>query len=814
MARIDPLAAEALHRPCDPALLPFETTAELDDLNEVPGQDRAVEAIHFSVEVELAGYNLFVLGPSGTGRHHVVREFLEQHARNRPVPPDICYVNNFDDPRKPVALSPPAGLGAALKDDVAQFVQDAQAAIPAAFQSDDFRTRKESIEEEFRERQEAAFNDIQKRARDKDIGILQTPTGIAIAPLKDGEAIGPDQFKELPEDERKRIEEVSEAFTRELRKAMRAGPRRARELREKIRALEREVTTLAVHDLIEALNEKYADLGDVVSHLERVEADVVENASLFLDEGGEAPPPIKALLGGGAGERQDRAAAVRQRYAVNLIVDHGQAEGAPVVFEDQPTFAYLVGQIEHQAQFGTLVTDFTLIKAGALHRANGGYLVVDAREALMQPYAWDALKRALKSGEIRIRSLGESLSLISTASLEPESVPLTVKIVLIGERLLYYLLQAYDPDFRELFKIAADFEDRVSRSDEHVLRFARLIATLARRDDLRPLDRAAVGRVIEHSGRLAGDTEQLTGEVREVADVVREANTFAARADRPVIGAAEIAQAIDARIRRASRIRDRLQEEILRGTLMIDTDGARAGQINGLAVWQTGELAFAHPVRITARVSLGGGDVVDIEREVELGGPIHSKGVLILSSFLGARYVTDQPLSLTASLVFEQSYGGVEGDSASAAELCALLSALADAPISQALAITGSVNQHGEIQAIGGVNEKIEGFFDICRERGLSGEQGVVIPAANVQHLMLRQDVVEAAAAGRFAIYGVSTIDQCLELLTGEPAGACDESGEFPQGSLNARVRERLTGFAASRQAFSASDHGEGEAES
>jgi lon-related putative ATP-dependent protease len=814
MARIDPLAAEALHRSCDPALLPFDTTAELDDLEEIPGQERAVEAIHFSTEVELAGYNLFVLGPSGSGRHHAVREFLKQHARNRPVPPDICYVNNFEDPRKPVALSPPAGLGAALKEDIAQFVQDAQAAIPAAFQSDDFRTRKESIEEEFRERQEAAFNDIQKRARDKDIGILQTPTGIAIAPLKDGEAIGPDEFKKLPEDERKRIEEVSEAFTRELRKAMRAGPRRARELREKIRALEREVTTLAVHDLIEALTAKYADQGDIVTHLERVEADVVENASLFLDEGGDPPPSIKALFGGGAGERQDRAAAVRQRYAVNLIVDHDNAEGAPVVFENQPTFAYLVGQIEHQAQFGTLVTDFTLIKAGALHRANGGYLVVDAREVLTQPYAWDALKRALKSGEIRIRSLGESLSLISTASLEPESVPLDVKTVLIGERMLYYLLQAYDPDFQELFKIAADFEDRVSRSDDHVLRFARLIATLARRDELRPLDRAAIARVIEHSSRLAGDTERLTGEVRQVADLVREANTFAARADRPVIGAAEIGRAIDARIRRASRIRDRLQEEILRGTLMIDTDGARAGQINGLAVWQTGELAFAHPVRITARVSLGGGDVVDIEREVELGGPIHSKGVLILSSFLGARYVTDQPLSLTASLVFEQSYGGVEGDSASAAELCALLSALADAPINQALAITGSVNQHGEIQAIGGVNEKIEGFFDICRERGLTGGQGVLIPAANVQHLMLRQDVVEAAAAGQFAIYGVADVDECLELLTGQPAGAPDESGEFPADSINARVRERLTGFATSRQAFGASGHGEGEAES
>jgi lon-related putative ATP-dependent protease len=807
MESIKPLPAEALYRPCDPGLLDFTTTAELELLEEIPGQDRAVEAIRFSTEIDLQGYNLFVLGPPGSGRHGFVRQFLDGRARERPVPPDLCYVNNFEDARKPEALLVPAGSGATLRAEIQQFVQDAQAAIPAAFQSEEFRTRKETIEEESRERQEAEFNEIQARAKTKNIGILQTPTGIALAPLKDGEAIGPEEFKKLPEDERRQIEEDSEALTKELRRAMQTAPLRAKELRDRIRALEREVTSLAVRGLIDELRKKYAALPDVLAYLDRLEADVVENAALFLDSE-EIPPPLRPLLAAARPERPNRAAAVQQRYAVNLLVDHGGAVGAPVVFEDQPTFAYLLGQIEHQAQFGTLITDFTLIKAGALHRANGGYLVLDAREVLIQPFAWDALKRALKSREIRIRTLGESLSLISTASLEPEPVPADVKVVLIGERRLYYLLQALDPDFSELFKIAADFDDRMTRSDELVRQLARVLGTIARREELRPLDAAGVARVVEYSARLAGDAERLSGAIEQVTDVVREADTWAARAGRPVICGEEVQQAIDARIRRASRVRDHLREEILRGTLMIDTDGAREGQINGLAVWQVGDVAFAHPTRITARVTIGSGEVVDIEREVELGGPIHSKGVLILSGFLRARYVTDYPLSLSASLVFEQSYGGVEGDSASAAELCALLSALAQTPLRQDFAVTGSVNQHGEVQAIGGVNEKIEGFFDICLGRGLTGKQGVLIPSANAKHLMLRKDVVEAAAAGRFAIHAVSSVDECLELLTGLPAGAAGDDGEFPADSFNARVRARLLEFASRRQAFSGDAHG------
>jgi len=491
-----------------------------------------------------------------------------------------------------------------------------------------------------------------------------------------------------------------------------------------------------------------------------------------------------------------------QRYAINVIVDHSGAQGAPVVFEDHPTFPYLIGRIEHVAEMGTLVTNFNLIRAGALHRANGGYLVLDAGKLLVQPFAWEGLKRALKSGEIRIKSLGEALSLVSTVSLEPQPMPFEVKIILLGDRMLYYLLQAYDPEFLDLFKVAADFEDQFDRDDEKSLQFIRHLATLIRKENLRPLDRAAAARVVEASARHAGDAGKLSAEIRYAADIVRESDFYAGRNGKDVIGQSEIQQAIDTRIRRASRIRDRLQEEILRDTILIDTDGECIGQVNGLAAARIGESSFAHPCRITARVALGSGEVVDIEREVELGGPIHSKGVLILSGFLASHYLIDSPLSLFASLVFEQSYGGIEGDSASAAELCALLSALAEIPIKQGLAITGSVNQRGQIQAIGAVNDKIEGFFDICKKRGLKGHQGVLIPVSNTRHLMLRHDVIEAVAQNRFQIYAVETINQCIARLSGVFAGERDEQGGFPDGSVNQRVRARLKDFAEKRQNF------------
>jgi lon-related putative ATP-dependent protease len=799
-----PLSPEELYRRCDPGLFDFETTKDLAHLAETLGQDRAVEAIHFSIGMASEGYNLFVLGPPGSGKHSVVRGILEEQAAGRPVPDDWCYVNNFGNPKNPKTLRLPAGRGRQLRQDIAQLIEEAYSAIPAAFESEDYRNRQQAIEEELKEFQEKAFEEVQQHARERGIGIIQTPTGIAFAPLHNDKAISPKEYEKLPKDEQEKLARVTDEVSKELQRVMQSIPQEARRMRAKVRELDREVSMYAVGGLISQLIDTYADLPRVVEHLKEMQADIVDNVEVFqrsTEPHGSGP---RALLAARLQGMESDGSPAMRRYAVNLLVDHTGDRGAPVVFEDHPTFPYLIGQIEHMSELGTLVTNYHLIRAGALHRANGGYLVVDAVKLLVQPFAWEGLKRALKSREIRIKSLGEALSLVSTVSLEPAPIPLNLRVVLLGDRLLYYLLQAYDPEFLDLFKVAADFEDEIDRTPENSRQFARLLATLGAREKLKPLDGSAVARLLEECARHAGDAEKISAQIRHAADIMRESDYCAGRNGHAVIGAADVQQAIDARIRRDSRIRDRLQEEILRATILIDTAGGKIGQVNGLAVAQLGAFAFAHPSRITARVAQGSGEVIDIEREVELGGPIHSKGVLILTAFLASHFVTDRPLSLHASLVFEQTYGGVEGDSASAGELCALLSALARVPIDQGMAITGSVNQHGEIQAIGGVNEKIEGFFDICARRGLTGTQGVLIPSANVKHLMLRGDVVEAVAKGRFHVYPMDSINRCLGLLTGGEAGERGADGEFPEGSINQRVRARLLEFAETRRAFAA----------
>jgi len=791
------LPAQALYRRCDPGQLTFETTESLELFSEIPGQDRAVEAIHFATEIDVDGYNVFVLGPPGAGRHTFVRQFLEKKAAGRAVPSDWCYVYNFDDPRQPKALRLPPRVSKELRLDVENAIQDAQTAIPAAFESEDFQLQHETIAEEFKERQEKAFKAIEQAAHERGISVIQTPTGIAFIPMHGDEVIESEVFDTLPEEQQKKIHADINELTEQLQHMMRSAPKRAREMRQKFRQLEHDVAGLAMTGLIDELKQKYQHIHTVVEHLERMQADIVDNVGLFLNpaDGPGLPAQMKEML-------RSRESAAMRRYAINILVDRSECEGAPVVFEDKPSFAELIGKIEHEAEFGTLVTNFSLIRAGALHRANGGYLVLDVVKVLSYPLAWEGLKRAIKSRELRVRSLGDDIGLVSTVSLEPQPIPLDLKIILIGERIHYYLLDRYDPEFSELFKIAADFEDHIGRSDENVGHLARLLATVVRQENLRHLDRAGVARLMEESARHAGDSEWLSADIRQATDILREAHYWASHNGRELIGSEEVQQAIDSRIRRASRYRDQMRDQILRETLVIETSGARVGQVNGLAVMQLGGFAFARPQRITATVSLGSGKVIDIEREVELGGPLHSKGVLILAGFLSSHYVTDQPLSMSASLVFEQSYGGVEGDSASAGELCVLASALAEIPIKQSLAVTGSVDQHGRIQAIGGVNEKIEGFFDICSKRKLSGNQGVLIPLANVRHLMLRRDVVEAVEAGQFHVYAVDHIDRCLELLTGLPAGERDENGEFPEGSMNQKIRARLLDFAAKLQAF------------
>lgn len=801
---VNELLPEALCRRRDPTKFDFQTTAEVEDLTEMVGQPRAIAALEFGMGIRPDGYNIFAHGAPGTGKQTLVLGSLRRHAATRPVPPDLCYVHNFDDPRKPRLLELPAGTGAALSRDVEHLAEDVRTAIASAVESEEYQQRRQAIENEVKQQPQKALEELAERATAAGLAVVHTPTGLVVVAKRDGEILTEVAFQGLPEEERRQLQAKTDAFQAEVEKTIRQLPKWLRERRDRLRAISSEVTGRAVEHLMDEMRGKYASVPRVLEHLTRVQRDVIERAHELL----EHEPPLPEALVEGFPRTFARPSPLR-RYRVNVIVDNGAEKGAPVVFEDNPTYDNLTGRIEHTAQFGALVTDFTLIKGGALHRANGGYLLLEAHKLFRAPYAWDALKRALQSRRVRIESLGQALSLVSTVSLEPEPAPLNAQVVLLGEPLLYYLLCALDPDFAELFKVTADFDDQIDATDANLRRYAQLVATVARRERLKPFDRAGVARVLEQSARLAGHQEKLSARIALVADLLREADYWAGRAGAEVVTAAHVQRAIDAQIHRADRLRERVHEEIARRTIIIDTDGAKIGQVNGLALSLLGTFAFGRPTRITARVRMGRGDVVDIEREVELGGPVHSKGVLILAAYLGARYVPNRPLALSASLVFEQSYAAVEGDSASAAELFALLSAIAEVPIKQSLAVTGSVNQHGEIQFVGNINEKIEGFFDVCRARGLTGNQGVIIPAGNVQHLMLRHDVVDSVAAGTFHIYPIGIVDDGLELLTGLPAGERElVAGPYPEGSFNRLVEDRLLELAATLQALGAATAG------
>jgi predicted ATP-dependent protease len=777
-----PLDPQLLHHRCAPEQFKFETTAELEDLTEIIGQVRAMDALRFGAGIRHEGYNLFVLGPAGIGKRSAVRQFLEKKASKEHEPDDWCYINNFAQPHKPRALKLPFGRGEELRRSMEELVNYLRSAIPALFDSDEYRTRVGAIQEEFQKQQEQVVKELSADAEKQEIALLRTSEGFAFAPTRNNEVIAPEEYEKLPKEEKERIEAAIAGLQERLERVLAHMPQWRRERSERIKQFNREIALSAVGHMIDELRASYTGLPEVLNYLNAVQEDMVEHVDDFRKK--EESMNISGMT--------FTAHPTFHNYVVNALVSNGKKPEAPIVSEENPTYSNLVGRVEHVAQLGALVTDFTLIKPGALHRANGGYLLLDIRKVLVQPFAWEGLKRALQSREIRIESLGQMYSLISTVSLEPEPIPLKVKIVLFGDRLLYYLLQEYDPEFSELFKVAADFEEHIDRNADTLLMYARLISTLTRKESLLPFHRDAVARVIEHSARLADDSEKLSIHMHSVADLLCEADYWAHEAGREVVAANDVQQAINAQIHRQDRVRGRLHEAILRGVLMIDTQGAVVGQVNGLSVIVLGDFAFAQPTRITATSRFGEGQLVNIEREVKLSGAIHSKGVLILSAFLAARYARNQPLALSASLAFEQSYGMVEGDSASMAELCALLSNLANVPIKQSLAVTGSVNQLGQAQAIGAVNEKIEGFFDICAARGLTGEQGVIIPAANVKHLMLRQDVVDAATAGQFQVYVVENVDQAIAIVTGLPAGEAAASGEFPEGSINHKVAARL----------------------
>jgi lon-related putative ATP-dependent protease len=782
-----------LFRRADLSTLAFNTTRELTPAPMLAGQRRAEEAIRLGAGLAARGFNIFATGQTKARISSSLRKMLET------VPPpgkplrDWVYVNNFAVSHRPTAIGLPAGRAAMLQQTMRKMIEDLRVTLPALFESDDYQRRRAAIDETLRANTQKVFQALGEKATSRGLAVIRTPMGFTVAAMDKGEIIEAEAFSKWPEAQKKAAQEGIAEIEREMEESLRSIPKLEKERRDAIDALSQETARFAINQEIDELRASFAELPEILDHIEAVRNDVLQHVQLFLGQPeGESATRLDAMPLGHPFER----------YDVNVLVSNDPNDHSPVIEELNPTLGNLLGRVEHMSFQGALVTNFRMIKAGSLHRANGGTIVIDARSLFTEPYAWSALKRVLVRQEILIEDLAHIVGLMSTATLEPSPIPLNVKVILFGERLIYYLLAVLDPEFQQHFKILADFEDELERSAEGEALLARLIGGMASEAGLRALDRSGVEAVIERAARLTDDARKLSLMIEDIHDLVIEADHWAGAAGRHVITRTDIEQALRAQRQRASRLEERSREMILREISLIATEGSEVGQINGLSVITLAGHAFGRPSRITARVGPGSGKIVDIEREVELGGPIHSKGVLILSGFIAGRFALDNPMSLQASLVFEQSYGGVEGDSASVAELCALLSALANLPLRQNLAVTGSVNQRGEVQAIGGVNEKIEGFFDICIARGLSRGHGVLIPAANIQHLMLRQDVVQACRDGNFNVYAVRTIDEAIALLTGRPAGSRGQDGRYAESSVNHAVEACLARFAAARKAL------------
>ncbi len=776
---IIPLPVSQLRRVCDPNALTFNTTVELPPVSEIIGQPRGTRAIEFGIDIDSPGYNIFVLGEEGTGRTTAIGRFLRERAARRPTPQDWMYVNNFAEPHKPRALNLPAGMGAALRNDMAVLVKDLQRSLPQAFEQEPYLEARAQIRANQETRRDALYESLQAKAAAANLTIMRTPSGFVIAPVRDGKPIPPEAFDTLPEAEREKFETARREIEGELEEALRAGRALEKSTKESQRALDQKVAASVVDHRIDESKAKYAAYEETVFYLDEVRRDIVEHVEDFLPSEGE-PSPADS----------DPALKFR-KYAVNLVVDHSRTQGAPVVVELNPTYGKLLGRIEHESRFGNLVTDFTLIKTGALHAANGGYLVLRAHDVFFEPLAWDALKRSLLSGYVRTEDITTRVGYATTKSLDPEPIPLDLKVVLVGPPNAYYDLFGFDDGFSSLFKVKADFASDMPRTPDNEQLYAMFVAARCAEEKLRPFERGAVAKVIEFGSRAEEDQQKLSVRFGEVTDLLREVNYWAGKAGRDVVTADDVRKALDEKIYRANKAEETLRERILEGSVFIDTGGEVAGQVNGLSVSNPGDYAFALPSRITARTFVGHGGISHLDRDTSMAGPIHNKGLLTLSSFFNATYAVHRSVSFSAQITFEQNYGNIEGDSASAAELCALLSSLSGYPIKQSLAITGSINQKGDIQPIGAVNEKIEGFFAVCEARGLTGEQGVIIPARNVRDLMLNEKVIAAVEAGQFTLWAVSTVDEAIELLTGVAAGQ-RKDGRFPENTVHHAVMKRL----------------------
>jgi lon-related putative ATP-dependent protease len=777
------LPAGALSRPCDPASLPFETTDELPDLQDVIGQPRALRALELGSELSGAGYNIFVLGQPGSGRTTLSQEYLLRKAENEPVPDDWCYVDNFEELHQPRALRLPAGRGIEFRKEMDGLIQHCQQDIPRALESEEYTQEHDRIVTEVKKQQEAEFLRLQKHVEKYNFVIGRTSFGYMLAPALEGKPLKPEEVLALTEKQRKKLEGLQKKLTVEVEKSLKLLRELERQGQEQVHELNTRTVNFLIQPVMETLKSKYNGLAGVLAHLEAVQADIVEHASQFRPGDGDSP-------GGPA------SAGWALRYSANVLVDNSACKGAPVIVEGHPSYHNLLGRIEHEVVMGATHTDFSMIRPGALHRANGGYLVVSGRDVLLNPYAWEGLKRALRDGEARIIELGNQLSLLSTASLDPEPIPLQVKVVLVGTPVLYYMLRYYDEDFAKLFKVRAEFASLMKRDAQTEQEYGLFIKSVVMEHSLPPFNRSAVAKIVEYSARLADDQDKLSTRFGKISDLVREAAYWAKKTDgRHLVDAGDVQRAIQESVYRSNLVEERIQDLIAEGTLMVDVTGRAVGQVNGLSVLMLGDYEFGRPNRITAAAYAGKGGLVDIERQAKLGGAVHTKGILILTGLLGRLYGRAQPINLSASLTFEQSYEEVEGDSASAAEFVALLSAIADIPLRQDMAITGSINQHGAFQPIGGVNEKVEGFFAACKARGLTGEQGVILPVGNLRHLMLQDEVVEAVRERRFHLWAVTSLDEALALLTGIEPGKRQPDGSYPTGSFHAAVMGSLAAF-------------------
>ncbi len=782
------LSFEELRLTCKPEDITFKTTADVPPLEGMIGQERAVRATEFGLKIKRPGYNIFMTGLTGTGKSSYARSIIEKISASEPVPDDWVYVYNFEHPGEPIAVNLPAGMGYDFCTKIQELLEDLKQNIPKAFDGEDYERQKSVYIKEFQEARGTLFEELNKAAQDQGFTLKRTSSGFVTIPLHEGEQISEEEYAKLDSNEKEKLEKKSTELQLKAMEIMRRVQKVERDLKEKLKELDQKIGLAAIGHLFNELTEEYSDYQPVIKYLNSFRDDVLSNLNDFRGEDEEQQNPMLWL-------RKQSQEQADLRYTVNLMVDNREIEGAPLVYETNPSYYNLLGRVEYENRFGMVLTDFSMIKPGALHRANGGYLILQARDVLTAMQSWDVLKRVLRTREIRIENIGEHFGLVAMATLRPQPIPLNIKVVMIGNPYLYQVLYHYDEDFRKLFKIKADFDVEMERDEDNISKMAGFISYHCEKQKLRHFNPSAVAEIVEYSTRLAEKQDKLSTRFNEIVDLLSEADTWAELDGAKVVGKAQVQKALDEMIYRSNKYEQKVIEAIKENVILLDLKGSKVGQVNALSVLDQGDYSFGRPSRITASTYLGRKGIINIERESDLSGRIHNKGMLILSGCLGMRYGSQIPINLTASLCFEQSYGGVDGDSASAAELICLLSSLADVPVRQDLALTGSVNQKGEIQPVGGINSKIEGFYLACKEVGLNGKQGVVIPWQNKKNLMLKKEVVEAVKKGKFHIYTIKNVDEGLELLSGMEAGKARIDGSFKEGTFNAKVMQKLGSY-------------------